>query len=241
MEFSNIFLGIQNLDPNDLILFDNTFKSRLDIRRRLLSEHKEHIIGINNSGDSRVLAAIRELYEEVMSTYLPARYPTIFTREISDLVRNKVTDELFPIQTSAEQALEILARNVDEDFFILLSHQVRVKHESRTEAHNDDDDEKTEYFLEAYSACFPSGFQPEHKLGLRLSSIHGPLPGYKQKLQNSMDRFFNRLQTGRYVKRVNWSITVDEDLYSNFDKSLVALTRNEKQMRMDELELNKVR
>lgn len=96
------------------------------------------------------------------------------------------------------------------------------------------------YVLEAYSACFPSGFQPKEKIGKKLADIHGPVPGYKEKLEKSMDRFFARLEAGRLVKRVNWSLTVDEELFSNFDKSTPAFEGTLKKLALEDLDLNKV-
>ncbi|KAJ5670500.1 uncharacterized protein N7477_005863 [Penicillium maclennaniae] len=54
----------------------------------------------------------------------------------------------------------------------------------------------------AYSECFPSGFQPRDKIGKIWVEIHGQVPKYKEKLQKSMDRFFDRLEAGRLVKRL---------------------------------------
>lgn len=231
------FIAIETLDPHDLILFDKTYRERLDIRKNLVKEHPQKIIGITNAADPRVGAAVRELYQSLMGNYLPQRYPTIFESKDSS-VRNTVTGESWPTSltdaTTARRALEILPVNVDEDFFILLP-----DNQGDNKRLAGDEDETT-YILEAYSACFPSGFEPQHKLGKRLASIHDPVPGYKERLEKSMDRFFRTLPPGKYVRRVNWAVTVDEELYSNFDKSGNAMTEECKQLGIDDLDLNKV-
>ena len=51
--------------------------------------------------------------------------------------------------------------------------------------------------------CFPNGFDTRLKLGLKLREIHDPVPGYAEKLERSMDRFFERLEVGKVVRRVN--------------------------------------
>ncbi len=53
--------------------------------------------------------------------------------------------------------------------------------------------------------CFPAGFNTKEKLGMKLRDIHGPVPGYKQKLERSMDRFFEKLEVGKVVQRSNVS------------------------------------
>jgi len=231
------FLAIETLDPHDLILFDKTYQERLDIRKDLVKEHYQKIIGITNGADPRIGAAIRELYHTLMGNYLPQRYPTIFESKGSS-IRNTVTGESWPTSltdsTPARLALEILPVNVDEDFFILLPDDQADN--KRTAG----DEDETTYILEAYSACFPSGFEPQHKLGKQLASIHDPVPGYKERLEKSMDRFFRTLPPGKYVRRVNWAVTVDEELYSNFDKSGNAMTQEFKHLGVDDLDLNKV-
>lgn len=77
---------------------------------------------------------------------------------------------------------------MDEDILILLP--------------SDDGDG---YSLKGFVNCFPAGFNTKEKLGLKLRDIHTPVPGYKQKLELSMDRFFDRLEVGKVVKRANVS------------------------------------
>lgn len=91
---------------------------------------------------------------------------------------------------------DTLASWIDEDFLILLP--------SRPSAL--DKDQEPKYHLQAYATYFPSGFDTRTKLSKPLSEIHAPVPGYKQKLEKSMDRFFDKLEVGRAVLRVNWSI-----------------------------------
>ncbi len=102
---------------------------------------------------------------------------------------------------------------MDEDFLILLP--------------SEDGDG---YTMKAYITCFPSGFNPASKLDKKLRDIHGPVPAYKEKLEKSMDRFFDKLEVGKVVKRSNvkrptpfsecmlklyqWSITTHDRLYA---------------------------
>ena len=118
------------------------------------------------------------------------------------MFQNRITGQMFPTQptsvTTTEILLSTLGQTVDTDFLFLLPE-------------NDSEDPK--YKLEAYICICPSGWDPRQKLGKRLASIHDPVPGYKDKLEGSMDRYFKSLEAGKYVKRSNWSITQHEGLF----------------------------
>lgn len=118
------------------------------------------------------------------------------------MLENKVTGDTFPTTLPQAQptqiALETLGKTIDEDL-LLLPNPTSQK-----------------YHLHAYITCYPSGFDPPRKLGLQLSSIHAPVPGYAEKLEKSMDRFFAKIEVGRVVQRVNWSVTTGAGLFAAF-------------------------
>lgn len=229
-------VGIESLDPNDLLLFDQTYPERISLRRSLLREYPKDIIGVTDDSNARIRLAVQELYRYLFQSYLPCRYPSQFRlcgESGKYLVENLVTHEKILTEIDASialrEALETMAENIDEDFFILLPHRPKESKSSHES-----------YVLEAYAACFPSGFQPGEKIGKKLADIHEPVPGYREKLERSMDRFFARLEVGRPVKRVNWSLTVDEELYSNFDKGGTALKTKPDKLALEDLDLQKV-
>jgi hypothetical protein len=205
------------MDPSSLIQMDKTYKERLTIRSALLQKHPDVVIGVNEPNDPRIYAAIRELYTFVVGTYLPARYPRMFrlipdpTNRNQTMLENLVTGTTVPLDIPSSRTgrkeLEILGTTVDEEFLILLP-------EPATSAANSGENEK--YVLQAYTAHFPAGFDTRQKLGLRLADIHTPVPGYKEKLERSMDRFFARVEVGQFVQRVNWSVTTDSELFAAF-------------------------
>ena len=227
--------GIETLDPNDLLLFDQTYLERLPLRQSLLEQYPKEVIGVADDSNARIRLAVEELYNYLFKTYLPCRYPSLFKLcDESGMVQNLVTYKTMATElgqpTPLREALVLIAENIDEDFFILLPHKKEDQVDSKDDV----------YVLEAYAACFPSGFKPKDKIGKRLADIHGPVPGYKQKLQKSMDRFFARLEAGRLVKRINWSLTVDEELYSNFDKGGAAFEGKLEKLALEDLDLEKV-
>jgi hypothetical protein len=169
---------------------------------------------------------------------------TAFETGKAVMLDNLVTEEIYAAQVtkmmSTVQALETLVKNIDEDFLILLpekqqetktenSKQNQTTNKSSsssttptttqedTNQYNNNNHVENKYILSAYATCYPAGFNPRKKLGRPLAQIHAPVPGYADKLEKSMDRFFDKLEVGKYVKRVNWSIsTGDTELFSAF-------------------------
>lgn len=189
-----------------MIQMDKTYKDRLVLRQKILEEHHDIAVAVNESAtaDPRTHIAVSELYSFILGKYLPSRYPSMFklhpsTEEKPERFENLVTGASWPISMSSEmstiRALEILAQTVDEEFLILLP--------------DSSSPNQPKYILQAYATCFPSGFNTCQKLGLRLADIHGPVPKYAEKLERSMDRFFAKIEVGRVVKRVNWSINTE--------------------------------
>lgn len=176
---------------------DKTYLSRIQLRRNLIKDHQPNVLAWNPAGEPAVL----ELYSWLLSTYLPRRFPTIYTPTSTGLL-NRATNETLPSDpSSAPAALRLLGSHIDTDFLFLLP----IPSPSADQG---------KYRLEAFITCFPSGFNTRRKLGLKLADIHGPVPGYAAKLEKSMDRFFASLPLGKIVKRHNWSVTTDTRLFA---------------------------
>ncbi|KAE8448374.1 hypothetical protein EG329_009618 [Mollisiaceae sp. DMI_Dod_QoI] len=184
---------------SELLEFDKNYLKRITLRKQIIKDH--HPIAIQS--DPSVIPALNELYIFLTSTYLPTRFPTIFSLSSSlslpTTLLNRVTNEHLPLTPPLDptQTLEILGENIDEDFLILLP--------------SEDGDG---YCLKGYVTCFPAGFNTKEKFGMKLRDIHAPVPGYKAKLEKSMDRFFDRLEVGKVVKRSNWSVNTKEQLFA---------------------------
>lgn len=130
----------------------------------------------------------RELYRFLITEYLPARYPDMFTLQAHGAeFRNNVTQRSFPTAPPQDvlELLRILGENVEDDLFLLVE---------TPEGHR----------MVSFVCCHPSGFDPSAKLGKLLKDIHEPVPAY-DKIGASMERFFAKLETGEVVKRLNVS------------------------------------
>lgn len=164
---------------------DKNYAERVSLRRSLLRDHPSTVHGHIPPGRP----AIRELYTFLLSTYLPARYPSMFRLSSSgDTFHNLVTGAEFPTTPPEDMssALGILCETVEDDLFLLR------------------ETDEGPHIVDAFVCCFPAGFDPSEKLGLLLKDVHGPVPSY-EKIGASMERFFGRLETGKSVKRMNVS------------------------------------
>lgn len=176
--------AIQANTPSELITIDQDYLSRISLRRDLIAHHGATVHGLVPSGEP----AVRELYAYLLTDYLPARFPSLFSLSRDKaLFVNSVTGKSFPTAAppDATAALRILGETVEEDFFLL--REGPGGHESV-----------------AFVCCFPAGFDPSEKLGRSLAEIHGPVPAY-ERIGASMERFFARLEVGKSVKRTNVS------------------------------------
>lgn len=198
---------------------DNTYLSRIKLRRQLMTDHPQATLACNSVAETAAL----ELYDWLAGTYLPKRFPTCFSlvntssqehanqetsndnhqQEPTHLL-NRITSEHIPLQaTSPLSALQSLSSHIDTDFLILLP----------SPSDRTSDLHQPTYHLQAFATTFPSGFSTLSKLSLPLSAIHAPVPSYETKLEKSMDRFFARLPLGKLAARANWTITSSPDLF----------------------------
>jgi hypothetical protein len=176
-------LGLTTSTISELIEIDRTYLTRLALRRQIMKDHHEIVLQAAPS----IKPAVDELYTLLISTYLPSRFPTMFTVTPTGLLNHATTESIHLAPPSDPlQALEILGGNIDDEFLLLQP--------------SEDGDG---YMLKGFVTCFPSGFNTKEKFGLKLRDIHKPVPGYKEKLEKSMDRFFERIEVGKVVLRVN--------------------------------------
>ncbi|MCJ1250450.1 hypothetical protein MMC30_007678 [Trapelia coarctata] len=194
-------MALETASVSDLIQIDKDFFSRLALRKQILSTSLQSALRASPAAHP----AIAELYTFLVTTYLPTRFPSIF-RLVPPSLKNLVSNETYPLQCPDHplQALQTLGTLVDEDFMFLLP------------APDGDG-----YTLQAYTVCYASGFAMERLFAAKLRDIHAEVPGYKDRLQTSMDRWFARLEAGRFVRRTNtaaltereqWTITMSGQL-----------------------------
>lgn len=156
---------------------------RIELRKHLITDHPNICIG---AGDIAI-PAVEELYEEVMLDVLPKRFPSMFS-VTGGVFRNHVTGSEHCISNTRSnpcQMLRELGENVEEDFYLMCP------------------SDSGEYILQGFVSCFPQGLLPSAKVGLTVSQIHEPVPGYEGRLRKGVNRCFQRMARGESVGRLN--------------------------------------
>ncbi|GME21917.1 uncharacterized protein LTHEOB_2279 [Neofusicoccum parvum] len=196
----NAILTVEKSSVSELIEMDWNYLNRVSWRQKIIQDHPETVVGAEDICEP----AINEFYTWLLGTYLPTRFPRMFRlstaqKGVTTVLRSLVTGEEFCLDPPEKpvDALKIVGRLVDDDFQFLVR--------------SEDGDG---YVLKGIVTCCPSGFDMSKKINLKLRDIHKPIPGYKEKLEKSMDRFFDRLDVGTFVKRVNWTITTSNELFT---------------------------
>lgn len=183
--------GLTNCTVSDLIELDKHFVHRIDQRKRIMRDHFDAVIGANERVSKQ---AVDELYVWIVSKYLPSRFPTVYSIGKDPVTSQqglycRPTKEWHSLKPklAVVKTLQALGSIVEEDFQILLT------------------DHDGDYVPRAFINCFPNSFDPASILNVKLRDIHKPVPGYKEKLEFSMDRYFSRIEVGKFTSRVNVS------------------------------------
>ena len=213
-------MALEKATLNDLISIDKIHLDRITERRRLhsvLGRKAMDILHYDHPCYSAAEKGTQEFYE-LITSYLPVRYPTIYLKvkgmfwspeylhtnltcpasAFNDFSKAHAENDIpMNCPEDVRQGLLHISSTLDEDFLVLIPAE-------------DGDG----YILGAYITCFPQGFETSTILGKRVREIHGPVPKYKEKLQSSMERFFDRMEVGKFVRRANWSCATTNKLYT---------------------------
>ena len=63
--------------------------------------------------------------------------------------------------------------------------------------------ELSEFILQGFVACFPQGLLPSAKVGMSVSELHKPIPGYDGRLKRGVVLCFESVVRGQSVARLN--------------------------------------
>lgn len=213
-------MALEKASLNDLITIDKNQLDRITQRRQLhgvLGRKATDILPYNHPCYTAAEDGTKEFYE-LITSYLPVRYPTIYQKvqgmfwwpeylhtdlncpasALNDFSAAHGNHDI-PINCPKDvrEGLTNISFTLDEDFLVLVPAE-------------DGDG----YILGSYIACFPQGFDTSTLLGKRVRDIHAPVPKYDEKLKTSMERFFDRMETGKFVRRANWSLATTSKLYT---------------------------
>ena len=181
-------MGLQKLKLEDWIEIDAALADDLREKQRLLAErHAEVFQAMPGSepGQAEVL--------DMLADHLPEHHPLTYRRDGQRLLV-KPLDSWFDLSDRTAPPLETASRLVQEDLCLM-------------------EPDGDAYSLTAASVCFPTRWNLLSKIGRPLAEIHAPVPGYTEKLERPMDRFFSLLNEAKPVQRLNWSLMDDPTLF----------------------------
>jgi Haem-dependent oxidative N-demethylase, alpha subunit-like len=185
-------MGLQPLPPAQWIEFDDACAAQLAEKRDLLATRHADVL--------QALPQSRPASQEALTLlldHLRAYHADRFAFDGGKL-RNIATGEEWDIAHSSLHPLEQAGRLVQEDFCILQS---------------DDNTLEETHRLTAGAVCFPSNWRLADKIGKKLAEVHGPVPGYAEKLAARVDRFFKNLAADAITWRANWLIHATPELF----------------------------
>ncbi|KAH8698908.1 hypothetical protein BGW36DRAFT_396546 [Talaromyces proteolyticus] len=181
-----ITMGLRKLDMQNWLTVDKNYMKEHDIRHSLLRDERKSVY--------ECLPESRDACDEVLelvSDFLCERYPSMFQMKRDGLkteIHNSKTGETFVFggQESGMESLEIAVRMAMEDLNVLMQNA------------------DGEYYLAASATLFPVGWAVKQRIGWTIAQIHGPVPQWKEKIGQSVNKFFCRLTPESPMERSNY-------------------------------------
>lgn len=232
-------MGIGTFTADDWLLIEDTYLDRIEEKTKIITNSHPKYPSDRDLAASTVFTspigepAIREFYDVVVQ-YMCDKYPMYFQKSTDKaLIHNAITNEDIPSSSDGvdvQRLLFNLVRTIEEDFIIMMP-----------DPSLDDPEFENEYYFKGGVFAFAAGFDPIDKFNKPLTSIHDPIPGYKSKLRLSMNRYFNKLATGTFVGRANFSVQTHDKFYVDDENKGYHLTDEElkKAIPFESLDFNK--
>lgn len=181
-------MGLKPLQLQHWIEIDEDFADELNYKDKLLKEQRSEVFGSlggSEAGQQEVL----ELILKHLLKYFPDYY-----QQQGDRIVNNITEQVWYLRDFTTNPLDLAGRLVQEDLCLM-----------QLKDH--------EYILTAGSVCFPARWRLSEKLGRPLMQIHAPVPDYADKLEQPINKFFERLKPEFPGYRLNWSIVDSPELF----------------------------
>jgi dimethylamine monooxygenase subunit A len=188
-------MGLQPLPAEQWIEPGDDFSAQLAEKRKLLATRHDDVVQTLPQAQAASEEALKFLLDH-LRRYYPGRFAFRTLRSIG-------IDGKWDFSQLSLHPLEHATRLVQEDFCILQA---------------DDESDGNIYRLTAGAVCFPSNWRLADKIGRALIDVHGPVPGYAEKLASPVDRFFKNLADGTIMVRANWLIHATPELFQSGHK-----------------------
>ncbi|KAF8191266.1 hypothetical protein BJ912DRAFT_1022000 [Pholiota molesta] len=187
-------MALMSLEPDYWLELESSYNERISQRRGIFVERGKTVLDAMPGSEG----ACREL-EEMCMEYLCARYPDTFSyNRRTGSFWNGILKRDF--DTRSLDPLLFLIDNVPEDFAIMI-----------------EDKKSGLYHLRAGVIVSAIGWNLGEKMGKPMHEIHGPVPLYKEKIEDSVNRYFTRLTGDKPIQRGSWSFEVGEQLFLQTD------------------------
>lgn len=187
-----VTMGIRSIPPQEWIELDNHFPKYHADKAARIAERGEKCVTTHPDAYPAALELLQELTD-----YLPARYPSMYKRTAVGL-DNIWSGESFNIveRPLKEDPMAICARLVQDDLAIMIEQP------------------DGQYRLMGGAILLAGFWRLSDKYGMTLSDIHtsGDVPHFKEKLEGSMMKFFQRLKPETFYSRNNYFLQVDDQL-----------------------------
>ncbi|TGO58305.1 hypothetical protein BOTNAR_0183g00150 [Botryotinia narcissicola] len=188
-------MGLKRLDKSNWLTIDSTYLPEHELRASLLETHGPCVLQVLPPADP----ATHELLKMVIE-FLLDRYPNDFSLVDDNTILNKLTGEQSIIGSKCKNPLETAARLCMEDFNLLLQ---------------DPSEEDGEWKLMASATLFPAGWKLQERIGSSMAVLHKPVPGWKEKLGKSVNRYFTHLTPRTCMERSNLFIQATPILFQD--------------------------
>lgn len=179
-------MGVRSLAIEDWLILDERWEEEVALRRRLSLERRDLVYEVLPETEP----ACRELLA-ILVDWLARHGGERFERS-EDGLRVRSTGE--QVRLDDPEPLLACGRLVQEDLLLLVEAADGL------------------YRLGAGHLCFPLHWKLADKIGRPVGEIHGPVPGFSERLGSPVDRLFHTLEVDRPVWRANWSLTSTPEL-----------------------------
>jgi Haem-dependent oxidative N-demethylase, alpha subunit-like len=195
-------MGLQPLPPEPWIEIGEDHAAQLKAKRDLFDTRHSDVL--------QALPEAKSASEEALQLLLAhlRQYHSDRFAFADGKLRNIATGEMWDPAHSPLHPLEQAGRLVQEDFCIL-----QADDKPSDDRPSDDKIGGGTYRLTAGAVCFPSNWRLSDKIGRALAEVHGPVPGYAEKLGAPVDRVFKNLTADTIMARANWLIHATPDLF----------------------------
>ncbi len=203
-------MGLKRLDIDNWLTLDSNYLPEHELRCSLLKSKKASVIQCL-PGSEQACHEVLDIVSTFMSTRFPQHYSLISTSR-GPAIHCCLTEEIFLIGPDCPNPLEIAAKLAMEDLNILMKNPVTG-----------------EYHLQASATLFPAGWQLQERIGYSMARLHGPVPQWKEKLGDHVNRYalqttnanaklisnryFDHLSSRTPMERTNLFIQTTPDLF----------------------------